>query len=175
MTGHTAENCKYLSAIDAHILDLICSGRTEHISCNSVKKIPKRFFFLIEDVAVIFLLSGNWIRVWVWFYREIICIKNCMWAQRETHAKDWQQLTLWRTQMWQDDVTKRLIRGCQHLDFLTWLWLVSMESSWNAVCSIAGIFTKPNYPTIDSNSIIITGRMLPLRVVTSIYNGEAFL
>lgn len=57
MTGHTAENCKYLSAIDAHILDLLCSGRTEHsfncmaadiehISCNSVKTIPKPFFLL---------------------------------------------------------------------------------------------------------------------------------
>lgn len=55
MTGHTAENCKYLSAIDAHILDLLCSGRTEHISCNSVKKIPKRFFlFLLRMLQLFF-------------------------------------------------------------------------------------------------------------------------
>lgn len=72
MTGHTAEKCKYLSAVDTHILDLLCSGRTEHsfncmaadiehISCNSVKKIPKLLIklFFIEDVAVIFYCQAT--------------------------------------------------------------------------------------------------------------------
>lgn len=70
MTGHTAEKCKYLSAIDTHILDLLCSGRTEHsfncmaadiehISCNSVKKIPKlliKLFFLLRMLQLFFIV-----------------------------------------------------------------------------------------------------------------------
>lgn len=71
MTGHTAEKCKYLSAIDTHILDLLCSGRTEHsfncmaadiehISCNSVKKIPKlliKLFFLLRKLQLFFIVT----------------------------------------------------------------------------------------------------------------------
>lgn len=70
MTGHTAEKCKYLSAVDTHILDLLCSGRTEHsfncmaadiehISCNSVKKIPKlliKLFFLLRMLQLFFIV-----------------------------------------------------------------------------------------------------------------------
>lgn len=70
MTGHTAEKCKYLSAIDTPILDLLCSGRTEHsfncmaadiehISCNSVKKIPKlliKLFFLLRMLQLFFIV-----------------------------------------------------------------------------------------------------------------------
>lgn len=71
MTGHTAEKCKYLSAVDTHILDLLCSGRTEHsfncmaadiehISCNSVKKIPKlliKLFFLLRKLQLFFIVT----------------------------------------------------------------------------------------------------------------------